>query len=85
MSGAMRIILVTIVFDVEAFMCKGMGDGNLGDRFVVSDGDGLVDERDADVCSWNIEFIAQRRLDSENATRTVQIVDDKIRYFVHPQ
>lgn len=49
----------------------------------MADCDCLTYKRDVDVCGGDIEFIAQRGFDGENATWTMQIFDDKVRDFVH--
>lgn len=60
-----------------------MSNDERSDLFVVTDCDGLIDKTDMDVCGGYAEFIVQRRLDGEDTAGTVQVVDDKVRDFVH--
>lgn len=74
---------IVIEFDVEAYLFECVGNDEGSDLFVVTDCDGLIDKTDMDVCGGYTEFIVQRRLDGEDTAGTVQVIDDKVRDFVH--
>jgi len=79
----MGMFMIVVDLDFESDLLESMGDYERRDRLVVTDRDGLAHQGDVYVRCGDGQLIVESRLDGEDTTRTVKIIDNKVGDSVH--